>query len=68
MDSRAETLKRLKGLREKLASQGSGGASTAENVALRAENETLKAEIAKLNYRVNHLVDMLNAEEAKRKE
>jgi cell division protein FtsB len=68
MDSRAETLKRLKGLREKLASQGSGGASTAENVALRAENEALKAEIAKLNYRVNHLVDMLNAEEAKRKE
>ena len=52
----------------KTAMMNSGGdvvAITAERDAALAENAKLKADAAKMEYRINHLVKMLNEEEAK---
>ena len=63
----AELLRRLTGLREEiLADQRAAEAVVARKTELEAENEKLKEEVGKLNYRIQHLLDALKATDAKK--
>jgi ubiquinone biosynthesis protein UbiJ len=62
-------VQKLKGIRDAIVAEA-GSSESVSNViterdAALAENAKLKKEIERLNYRVNHLVKALNAEEAK---
>ena len=61
-----QMIDRLKEIRSTIMSSGGDVvAIKAERDAALAENAKLKADAAKMEYRINHLVKMLNAEEAK---
>ena len=52
-------------IRDKISAEGGDGmALRKERDAALAENERMKKEIEKLNYRVNHLIKELNAVES----
>ena len=56
---------KLKLIRDKISAEGGDGmALRKERDAALAENERMKKEIEKLNYRVNHLIKELNAVES----
>ena len=56
---------KLKLIRDKISAEGGDGmALRKERDAALAENERMKKEIEKLNYRVNHLIKELNAAES----
>lgn len=66
-----EMLATLRGIKEQMAKEareGGGGASSAELKDLKAENEKLKATVAKQEYRIRHLIsgmeDLLSAKKA----
>lgn len=65
----AQLLPRLKEIREAMEKELASGqhVQPEETIALREENKKLKAEVEKLNYRVRHLVKMLEEEEQKSK-
>ena len=66
----AETLRRLRDIREELLARGGGGAAPAaeaEAEQLRADKAKLAKENAQLKYRVQILTRALQAEEAKAK-
>ena len=55
---------KLKVIRDKIIAEGGDGtALQKERDAALAENERMKKEIEKLNYRVSHLIKELNAAE-----
>ena len=57
---------KLKVVRDKITAEGGDGtALRKERDAALVENEKMKKEIEKLNYRVNHLIKELNAAESK---
>jgi len=58
-----EMLKKLRSIREELANSESNSASTKELEALRKENEDLKKQLSKSEYRIMHLVKNLEAAE-----
>lgn len=69
----AQLLPRLKEIRDALQKESATGVKGGnlvkleeENSSLKDENKKLKSDIEKLNYRVNHLIKMLNEEENKK--
>ena len=56
-------LERLKVIRDKIAAEGDFDAMKRERDNAITENQNMKKEIMKLNYRVKHLVKALNHEE-----
>ena len=58
-----EMLMKLRSIREELANSESNSASTKELEALRKENEDLKKQLIKSEYRIMHLVKNLEAAE-----
>lgn len=70
----AQLLPRLKEIRDALEKENNTSMKGSnyikleeENSLLKDENKKLKNDIEKLNYRVNHLIKMLNEEENKNK-
>jgi uncharacterized protein YlxW (UPF0749 family) len=61
----AQTLEKLKIIRDQLQTNGTDDKIREERDAAVARNKELEKEVSRLNYRVNHLVKALNAEEQK---
>ena len=56
-----EILAKLRGIREALVADGAAHTSSKEIDALRAENEQLRKQNEKNEYRINHLVKNMSA-------